>query len=611
MSEQIILSSLNDAEKQALVCLFFARLPKEDPRYKLRTDYWNVLSKRFNRKWSTYKQDKDALDFYFESNNRKGWSDDRPLERRGIALKEIYERFKDADDSELQSAVESIIDSYREEDYNFISMRIAWPKQAHQLIEGAKTMVIEGIGTLKESFTMGRIIFVVLGGDKGKAEVDWDTGFYALAHVIKTPYDIGYQQSKRGGDYFKIDIEIDCVFERPVPRSDFLEYQDAYDAPFIGPELHRDPSQAVCSLMDTQAVAIIRAVLDMMPGLKPEFENIFDQAFMERVLGAVKMLIPTDVEYGESTEEAIDSYKEENTARKEEQNEDAQEGLEEYTKEDFLSEVFLTDEQYELLKGIIFSRKNLILQGSPGVGKTFMAKRLAYSLMGVKDNSRIKMVQFHQSYSYEDFIIGYRPTSTGFKLEAGPFYDFCKKAEKDNRPYFFIIDEINRGNVSNIFGELLMLIEGDKRGEKLNLLYSGEPFSVPSNVYIIGMMNTADRSLAIIDYALRRRFAFFTVRPAFENILFENMVGEKESDRLKRLISYVKMLNTEISTDESLGEGFEIGHSYFCMDKDAPVTDIWLKSVVEYELIPLISEYWFDDKDKISEWSKKLREVEE
>lgn len=611
MAEQIILSSLNDQEKQAMVCLFFARLPKEDPRYKLRNDYWDVLSKRFNRKWSTYKQDKDALDFYFESNNRKGWSDERPLERRGIALKEVYERFHDADDLELQQAVEEIIECYRQDEANYISMRIAMPEQAHQLIGGAKQMTIDGIGTLKEAFTIGKIIFIVLGGDKGKSSVDWETGFYALGHVIKTPYDIGYKQSSRGGDYFKIDMEIDCVFERPIPRSDFLEYQDAYDAPFIGPELHRDPSQAVCTLKDTQAVAIIRAVIDMMPGLKPEIENVFDQDFMDRVLGSVKMLIPTDVEYGESTEEAMDSFKVESVAKREESNEDADDILEEYTREDFLEEVFMSDEQYDLLKGIIYSRKNLILQGAPGVGKTFMAKRLAYSLMGVKDASRIKMVQFHQSYSYEDFIIGYRPTSTGFKLETGPFYDFCKKAEKDTRPHFFIIDEINRGNVSNIFGELLMLIENDKRGEKLNLLYSGEPFSVPKNVYIIGMMNTADRSLAIIDYALRRRFAFFTVRPAFGNILFERIMAEKESDKLNRLISYVKTLNVDIANDESLGEGFEVGHSYFCTEKETEITDVWLKSVVEYELIPLICEYWFDDKDRILEWSKKLREIEE
>ncbi|GHV36835.1 hypothetical protein FACS1894187_12170 [Synergistales bacterium] len=163
----------------------------------------------------------------------------------------------------------------------------------------------------------------------------------------------------------------------------------------------------------------------------------------------------------------------------------------------------------------------MILQGAPGVGKTFAAKRLAFSIIGKEDDRRVKIVQFHQSYSYEDFVMGYRPDGRGFCLAEGPFYQFCKIAEKDDddRPYFFIIDEINRGNLSKIFGELLMLIENDKRGEKnaLRLLYKDEDFFVPENVHIIGMMNTADRSLAMIDYALRRRFVFFDMEPAFDS----------------------------------------------------------------------------------------------
>lgn len=220
------------------------------------------------------------------------------------------------------------------------------------------------------------------------------------------------------------------------------------------------------------------------------------------------------------------------------------------------------------------------------------------------------MVQFHQSYSYEDFIVGYRPTENGFELEYGPFYDFCKQAEKDGRPHFFIIDEINRGNVSKIFGELLMLIETDKREESLKLLYTKEDFSVPKNVYIIGMMNTADRSLAIIDYALRRRFAFYDVRPAFNNSMFIEMTEKKESESLKRLISYVKLLNDDIRKDDSLGSGFEVGHSYFCTSDDTQIDRKWIKSTVEYEIIPLINEYWFDDREKVDEWSEKLRGVE-
>ena len=257
---------------------------------------------------------------------------------------------------------------------------------------------------------------------------------------------------------------------------------------------------------------------------------------------------------------------------------------------------------------VLLRKKNVILQGAPGVGKTYAAQRLAFSIMGAKDTSRVKVVQFHQSYSYEDFVMGFRPDGNGFRLVEGPFYKFCTTAEEDNeRPYFFIIDEINRGNLSKIFGELLMLIEGDKRGGKnaLRLLYKDEQFSVPANVYIIGMMNTADRSLAMIDYALRRRFAFFDMEPAFASDGFGIKQASISNPKFNSLIAEVERLNKAIAADASLGAGFRIGHSYFCTNE--LVDDAWLSSVVEYELIPLLFEYWFDEPSKIDNWSAQLR----
>ena len=276
-----------------------------------------------------------------------------------------------------------------------------------------------------------------------------------------------------------------------------------------------------------------------------------------------------------------------------------------YNDADFLVEVFMEPERYETLVNLLKNKKNVILQGAPGVGKTFVAKRLAYSIMGKRDTSRVMMVQFHQSYSYEDFIMGYRPVRDGFELAAGPFYEFCKKAQVDDEnDYFFIIDEINRGNLSKIFGELLMLIENDKRGEKLRLLYANELFSVPKNVHIIGMMNTADRSLAMIDYALRRRFAFFDLEPAFDSVGFKALMVESANSKLEALVEEIKALNEYISRDETLGEGFRIGHSYLCTDEE--VTDDWLLSVVEHEIIPLLNEYWFDERTKIEQWTNRL-----
>ena len=286
-----------------------------------------------------------------------------------------------------------------------------------------------------------------------------------------------------------------------------------------------------------------------------------------------------------------------------------------YGKEDFLRDVFIDKTAYDTLVGVLRAKKNIILQGAPGVGKTFVAKRLAYSMMGVKDASRVMMVQFHQSFSYEDFIEGFRPTLTaesksGFDLVKGAFYTFCKKAQDDDEnDYFFIIDEINRGNLSKIFGELFMLIENDKRGakNKLQLLYSRELFYVPTNVYLIGMMNTADRSLAMLDYALRRRFAFFDLKPGFGSDGFVAYREGLDNPKFNKLVACVEGLNRAIAEDDTLGEGFCIGHSYFCNLESDEVNDAKLSAIVEYELIPMLREYWFDEPSKVREWADNLR----
>jgi 5-methylcytosine-specific restriction protein B len=234
--------------------------------------------------------------------------------------------------------------------------------------------------------------------------------------------------------------------------------------------------------------------------------------------------------------------------------------------------------------------------------------------MGIKDISRVMMIQFHQSYSYEDFIEGYRPSSKGFELARGTFYTFCKKAadDKENK-YFFIIDEINRGNLSKIFGELFMLIENDKRGSKneLPLLYSHELFHVPDNLYLIGTMNTADRSLAMLDYALRRRFAFFDLVPGFETELFqeyrENL--NRTNPKFNTLVQTVEELNKEISNDESLGDGFCIGHSYFCNLDSSTCNDTELTAIINYELVPMLKEYWFDAPEKVRRWAELLKKA--
>ena len=289
-----------------------------------------------------------------------------------------------------------------------------------------------------------------------------------------------------------------------------------------------------------------------------------------------------------------------------------QRGSSGYTIANAAADIFLDRADIERLLSQLTRKKALVLQGPPGTGKTFIAQRLSWLLAEEQSMERIEAVQFHQSYGYEDFVRGYRPTEEGgFELRDGPFLDFCERAREDrDRPHVLLIDEINRGNLSGIFGELLMLIEADKRSEEwaVRLAYprgTGERFHVPENLYLIGTMNTADRSLALVDYALRRRFAFFTVEPAFGQPRFLRHLEDRgvPASLRTRIGERLGALNETIAEDSDLGSGFRIGHSYFCDSPSGESSDHsrWFEEVVHFDIQPLLEEYWFDRKETASE----------
>lgn len=284
-----------------------------------------------------------------------------------------------------------------------------------------------------------------------------------------------------------------------------------------------------------------------------------------------------------------------------------------YTNRTALDGLFLSDGAFDDMLMALREKKNIVLQGAPGVGKTFVAKRLAYAFIGSDDPQRVQFIQFHQSYSYEDFVQGFRPTSKGhFELIPGLFYRFCRRAQRHegtNTPHVLIIDEINRGNLSKIFGELMMLIEQDKRGRRFSmpLAYAQDPddtFFVPTNLYVIGMMNTADRSLALVDYALRRRFRFISLRPEFGSDRFRRWLMDAGADRalVDKIATRMQALNNAIAADtKNLGAGYQIGHSFFCPTDGVHPDEAWYRRVVESEIVPLLQEYWFDDDEKVQE----------
>lgn len=287
-----------------------------------------------------------------------------------------------------------------------------------------------------------------------------------------------------------------------------------------------------------------------------------------------------------------------------------------YTTTEALTDLFLSETDFVEIIALLKNKKNIILQGPPGVGKSFIARRVAYALIGKKAPTNVRMIQFHQAYSYEDFIQGYRPnTDGGFYLKNGVFFGFCKKAAADlSNPYVFIIDEINRGNLSKIFGELMLLIEADKRSVEfaVTLTYSQadtESFYIPPNVHLIGMMNTADRSLAMVDYALRRRFSFVDLKPEFSSPKFKDYLAGKgvAGSIIDRIIKRMEEINTQITQDgTNLGKGYCIGHSFFCPETEGDYDEEWYKRVVSYEIAPLIREYWFDKAEKAASTIERL-----
>lgn len=291
------------------------------------------------------------------------------------------------------------------------------------------------------------------------------------------------------------------------------------------------------------------------------------------------------------------------------------EKLEPYTPEHALAELFVDEDELEEMLDLLRTRRNVVLQGPPGTGKTFVASRLAWLLIGSRAEKQVCRVQFHQSMSYEDFVQGYRPDGEGFSLRTGPFLRFCNEALQDlDNAYVLIIDEINRGNLSRILGELMLLIEHDKRKREwaVTLAYAGpddEPTWVPPNLHIIGTMNTADRSLALVDYALRRRFAFVDVPSAVEHARFRAHLEARSVDPTVQdwITTRIPDLNKRIRDDANLGSGFAIGHSYFC---SGGTDERWYDRVIRHEILPLLREYWFDAPDQVEAIETELLDAD-
>lgn len=587
-----------------LVCMYYARLSSDDERYKkLKTKELSIIAEYFDIKNSTINNFKDYYDALYD-NGRKGWWQRTP--ESYPKLYTTYAKYQDITIEEHSQIVDSIMESIISTTKPYFSIKTKDETTVRQVLSKSSSVVFSGINVLQDKLKLGQIVFVVFGGDKPA----WETGLVGMGVITREPFDIGYDKNN-----FRLGVDIKLLLGQPIKRADLVSYKNTFDIIGIGPITKWEPNQALSQIEERKAVALMRAMLELDPNIEVDLTSLVGPIVMQRIKGATKRYVEIDVEYGQAinspktisyeipaegdngggiVSDLFSTYNAISTESEE---------YPEYTKKSFLEEVFIKEEQYDAIVELLERKKNIILQGAPGVGKTFAAKRLAYSILGCEDESKVEFIQFHQSYAYEDFVLGYKPTETGFTIEEGPFYKFCKKAEANGGKHFFIIDEINRGNLSRIFGELLVLTEATKRNESATLLYTKESFKVPDNVYIIGMMNTADRSLAMIDYALRRRFSFFPMEPAFGLESFNLYLDKIATSKAKALVAKIIELNNEIESDDNLGKGFKIGHSYLCAED---LSDESLKAIVQYEIIPLLEEYWYDEPSKVGKWSQEL-----
>jgi 5-methylcytosine-specific restriction protein B len=282
---------------------------------------------------------------------------------------------------------------------------------------------------------------------------------------------------------------------------------------------------------------------------------------------------------------------------------------------------FIPTTELEPMVERLRSRKNIVLQGPPGTGKTWLARRLGWALCDERGTSRVQVMQLHPSFTYEDFVRGWRPSGSGLVLADGPFLDMCTRAAADpDHLHVLIIEEINRGNPAQVFGELLTLIEADKRSAEhaMRLAYpraDDERFFVPPNLFVIGTMNVADRSLAIVDVALRRRFAFIELTPSFGDDWVQHVSGlGYDLDLLERYGERVSRLNEVITKDTALGRQYCVGHSYFTPAVSLEETGLdtvgWWRRVIETDVRPLLDEYWFDRPEVAEAECRKLLAAE-
>ena len=582
MMDDILIENLSAEEHQALVCMYYAKLHSSDPRSKKMKDDFAVLESFFGKTFYTYRNYRDAYDYFFDSNGRKGWERES-VDGIGIAHKAVYEKYKDYDVDVLEKAVDKIIAMYERncnKNYdNLVSLKCIQPDVAHAVLSREPVITISDIYTLADKLTLNNTVFLTLGGDRGNSEVDWEPGFRAIAHIVKTPYGHGYRSEAK---YFKIDLKLDVVLPEAMTRNDFLDYKSAWNVTFIGPELKRDPTQAVGSITYNEAVAVTRCALDRFPEIKDSLEKIFSTTFMNKVYGPTEKLLSVMVNHGETDEAALCRELNSN-----------------------LTKTQMADD-------FTFFAENVLFYGVPGCGKSYSVEQ-RYESQVTNNQCKVRVV-FHPDYTYSDFVgqlmpvLKEVPNAQGEKEEKlqydfvpGPFTRILDVAYANHQEKcLLIIEELNRGNAPAIFGEIFQLLDRNDDGSSKYAIYNSDianevhkdklcPIKLPPNLTIVATMNTSDQNVFTMDTAFQRRWQMKHIPNRFTGESLDDKTIKHVAKHLPNSdISwgvFAKTVNKKMHDNPSLGFGGTDDKSlgvYFATDNDLDDAERFAEKVLKY-----------------------------
>ncbi|GEM_PF-444371 len=528
----IDLSEISSDEKLALVCLYYARLKSSDERYanKRCSTALKSVANKYGFTYSKAKNDKDAFDAMYD-NGRKGWTD-RPLEKRSKLLYNMYIKYKDFSLDKIEQLAKQIIEEAEDIGKPYFSIKTKDADTVSAILSRNNNIEFNGLNILQDSLKLGQPVFIVLGGDKPK----WETGIVGMGVISREPYDIGYK-----GKNYRVKVDIKLLLDKPIKREDLLPYRDTYGIIGIGPIVKWEPNQALSQIQEKNAIALMRAMLELSPSIESDLDALIDKDTIIRIKGATTKLIEVETAYGENIKDSIITvlntmfeYDEETDVSDQFQvnesvstynNDTEKDGEEEYKQI-----IYRTGYSHELE-----FKRNRIVFGAPGTGKSYRLKKDCDELM--KDlGGTYERVTFHPDYSYAHFIGIYKPISDKkgnilYKFVPGPFMrvyvDALKSGRTENpKPHLLLIEEINRARVSAVFGDIFQLLDRDEdcvseydiqASEDIKSYLASqlggipqnyERIQIPDNMFIWATMNSADQGVFHMDTAFRRRWDF-------------------------------------------------------------------------------------------------------